>query len=456
MDIHKIDSTLHQSFLEEERKDAITGDLIQANDEVVFCGMCKSAFLKDSWEFISKTHCGQKNTLKDFPVAIQLLLNVPVINPVFITPLMSSFSMKEWKEHLRAFGVEDKKTVIYHKSNFIADWQNSKQVLPQVQKEIVKKTYREPSQEIAPLSYPNKLKRRIRGQKKRIKNYIDDHRDNKIWFLDSQPLVGGSVLVTVFALMITLFPAISSPIEVEVGSLILQSILILCTCPMLYILYQFTEVSFQHIKQKIILPKKSKPILKLLTSIVEETKNRNINTLFGVVENKFFVYNENNRMLSFYFNENKITIFYNFDKNLSLQLKNKNGKEISFSLVFFSKQKMSEFLITLAKQKRYFVDKSKVNLIDFPPNQEKYLKEKLSNHKEFVFVKPKPQPINKDSKKQDSKEDTESTTIYPQSAINLTDLTKLEKSQKVSKQSQNRNQHHQNRHQTQYKNYKRR
>ncbi len=455
MNIHTINNISHKSFLEEERNDSITGDLIQANDEVVFCGICKSVFLKDSWKFINETHCGQKNTLKEFPIARQLLLNAPVINPVFITPLLSSFSMKEWKEHLNDFDVEDKKATIYLKSNFIIDWQNSKSALPQVEKQTFKKMYREPAQQIAPLSYIKKLKRRFRGQKRRIKNYIDDHRDDKIWFLDSQPLVGLSVLFNVFALIITIFPAISSPIEVEYSSLILQSILILCTCPILYVMYQFTELTFGHLKQKValLLSTKSKPISlpKRLNQIVEETNNNNVNTLFGIIENKFFLYTQDNRILSFCFNENEIIIFHISDKQLSLQLKNQMKEETFFSLVFFSKRKMSEFLLTLAKQKNHFMDKSKVNLIDFPPNKEKYLKKNLRNYKEFIFVKPTPQPSKKESKEYSEK----MTMIQLENPLNPIDLTKLEKSQKVSKQSKNRNHHYQNRHQMQYRNYKR-
>ena len=80
MNIHKIDSHLHQSFLEEERKDSITGDLIQANDEVVFCAICKSAFLKNSWEYIGKKHFVQSKTLITVPIAVPVLLSVSIIN----------------------------------------------------------------------------------------------------------------------------------------------------------------------------------------------------------------------------------------------------------------------------------------------------------------------------------------------------------------------------------------
>ena len=118
MNIHKIDSRLHQSFLEEERKDAITGDLIQANDEVVFCGTCKSAFLKDSWEYIGKKHCNDSKTLDSVPVSSPLSLSVFKIVPKFITLINSDISFKECQNFLSTFKPSDKKTVIYLKENF--------------------------------------------------------------------------------------------------------------------------------------------------------------------------------------------------------------------------------------------------------------------------------------------------------------------------------------------------
>ncbi|WP_375561508.1 hypothetical protein ACE193_02825 [Bernardetia sp. OM2101] len=109
MNIHKIDSHLHHSFLEEDRKDAITGDLIQANDEVVFCGVCKSAFLKGSWEYMDRKHCGQTKTLKKVPVSVPLLLNITSIKPHFITLTNVSTSFEECLDLLSSFNPKDKK-----------------------------------------------------------------------------------------------------------------------------------------------------------------------------------------------------------------------------------------------------------------------------------------------------------------------------------------------------------
>ena len=112
MNIHKIDPYLHQYFLEEERKDSVTGDLIQANDEVVFCASCKSAFLKGSWEYMDRKHCGQTKTLKKVPVSAPLLLNVTSIKPHFITLTNSTLSYKRYLKLLSSFSPMEKKVEI--------------------------------------------------------------------------------------------------------------------------------------------------------------------------------------------------------------------------------------------------------------------------------------------------------------------------------------------------------
>ena len=66
-------------FLQENRQDPITGDSFSIRDEIVFCAECKSAFLKESWEFMGNTHCKQAKTLKEFPISEILLLQKPQI-----------------------------------------------------------------------------------------------------------------------------------------------------------------------------------------------------------------------------------------------------------------------------------------------------------------------------------------------------------------------------------------
>ena len=65
MNIHKLNIEEHSHII--GRKDAVTGDKITQNDEVVFCSVCQSAFLKDSWEYMNFQHCEQSETLDFVP-----------------------------------------------------------------------------------------------------------------------------------------------------------------------------------------------------------------------------------------------------------------------------------------------------------------------------------------------------------------------------------------------------
>ena len=65
MNIHKLDRQNHSHVI--GRKDAVTGDKITQDDEVVFCSVCQSVFLKDSWEYMNGEHCGQSETLDFIP-----------------------------------------------------------------------------------------------------------------------------------------------------------------------------------------------------------------------------------------------------------------------------------------------------------------------------------------------------------------------------------------------------
>jgi hypothetical protein len=67
MHTHRLHPTTHAALLAQDRRDPISGDFLQEGDEVVFCAACRSAFLKDSWEYLGKTHCGQRETLQDVP-----------------------------------------------------------------------------------------------------------------------------------------------------------------------------------------------------------------------------------------------------------------------------------------------------------------------------------------------------------------------------------------------------
>ncbi|WP_338790401.1 hypothetical protein [Bernardetia sp. MNP-M8] len=59
-------------FLDENRQDPITGDGFEIGDEIVFCAECKSAFLRESWEYMGNKHCNQIQTLNQIPKAKKL------------------------------------------------------------------------------------------------------------------------------------------------------------------------------------------------------------------------------------------------------------------------------------------------------------------------------------------------------------------------------------------------
>lgn len=63
----RIDSEKHTAFLAQHRHDSVTAEPITAGDEVVFCKVCGSVFKTESWDYIGREHCGQKQTLERFP-----------------------------------------------------------------------------------------------------------------------------------------------------------------------------------------------------------------------------------------------------------------------------------------------------------------------------------------------------------------------------------------------------
>ncbi|WP_375558644.1 tetratricopeptide repeat protein [Bernardetia sp. OM2101] len=72
---HFIDKHKHAPFLAQKRQDSITHEIIEEGDEVVFCSVCKSAFMVDSWEYIGRSHCHQSQTLKKVPALRSLSLD---------------------------------------------------------------------------------------------------------------------------------------------------------------------------------------------------------------------------------------------------------------------------------------------------------------------------------------------------------------------------------------------
>ncbi|AFM03071.1 hypothetical protein Fleli_0607 [Bernardetia litoralis DSM 6794] len=70
--VHRLNIQNHFHII--GRQDGITGDTIKANDEIVFCASCQSVFLKDSWEYMSKNHCNQSETLDFVPSPVPKLV----------------------------------------------------------------------------------------------------------------------------------------------------------------------------------------------------------------------------------------------------------------------------------------------------------------------------------------------------------------------------------------------
>ncbi|MEM6299508.1 MAG: hypothetical protein AAF740_12540, partial [Bacteroidota bacterium] len=67
MHTHHLHERTHEAFLSEGRIDPITGEEILAGHEIVICAACKSAFLRETWEYLGKEHCDQKRTAKEIP-----------------------------------------------------------------------------------------------------------------------------------------------------------------------------------------------------------------------------------------------------------------------------------------------------------------------------------------------------------------------------------------------------
>ncbi|WP_338762921.1 hypothetical protein WAF17_18580 [Bernardetia sp. ABR2-2B] len=84
MHTHIIQKPRHQAFLDENRSDPITGDDIKEGDEIVFCAICKSAFLKDTWFYLDKVHCNQNETLGKFPSSEKLEINGVTRPPLYV------------------------------------------------------------------------------------------------------------------------------------------------------------------------------------------------------------------------------------------------------------------------------------------------------------------------------------------------------------------------------------
>ncbi|PIY08896.1 MAG: hypothetical protein COZ18_09990 [Flexibacter sp. CG_4_10_14_3_um_filter_32_15] len=69
---HRLNTTTHSDFLNQERIDPITGEKIEEGHTIVICAACKSAFFIESWEYLGNEHCNQDETLSEIPIAKSL------------------------------------------------------------------------------------------------------------------------------------------------------------------------------------------------------------------------------------------------------------------------------------------------------------------------------------------------------------------------------------------------
>ncbi len=329
MNIHKIQSHLHQSFLEEKRKDGITGDLIQANDEVVFCGICKSAFLKDSWEYMDRKHCGQTKTLKSVPISVPLLLNVSRIVPHFITLVNTSISFEKCFKMLSSFNPRDKKVEIR---------------LDQILKQGTEQ-------------YENLLKKAneiIEKDTRAIKEYNQvTHQISK-----SKDYISAIPISLFLGFALSIFPAHGFE---SFWNRILFIATVMLIIYFSIIIFSFLSPTIRNMKKKNIV---------LLENSDNETET---SVTFGIFNHSLFFYFEQVQQGIFIelarISEIEIQYQSNYCVNLILRKNDKNNNKITIPLVFSKKERITTFLIRLAKTKKDISNHSKIKLINFPEKE---------------------------------------------------------------------------------------
>ncbi|WP_291723418.1 hypothetical protein [Bernardetia sp.] len=336
MHIHKIDKQTHHNFLEEERKDPITGDLIEIGSEVVFCARCKSAFLKESWNYIKREHCGQKNTLKKFPKSKTLLLNIALIQPNFITLVGIAISPQACLKLFFDFEPTEKKVDVNLASAF----------------------------QYGTIQY-NKLMK-IASSITKLENTTEKKLDNKIDWTD---VVFQSGIFTFILLFATVLPL----------SFILETIEAKIFVVLGYIVTTFVFALSQQYKKI----KKKKLILK-------NNEKEDSSVTFGIFNHDLFLYFEKHNVAVF-LDIKKIKEFeleYETDNFTYLHLKSKNRshKSISIPLIFSKKERITTFLLRLVKAKDDVKNASKIVIKEFPADQVRLLKRKFIAFNKFVFI----------------------------------------------------------------------
>ncbi|WP_375561507.1 hypothetical protein ACE193_02820 [Bernardetia sp. OM2101] len=380
MNIHKIDNHLHHSFLEEERKDAITGDLIQANDEVVFCGVCKSAFLKDSWEYMGKKHCNDFKTLDSVPISQPLSLSVFKIIPKFITLINSDISFKECQKFLSTFKPSNKKTVIYLKEDFKKGTVKYNELLDQCKRIESKRIGDEMRENYKPIEI------------------INEHLFNTC---------AGTLGVSVIFLPITLLK-LNEFVKLGWTWGIVLSLVIISV--IYFLIHKFLKyASFeQEDKQK---NKKdiseqeeisNKVIHKFPPKSMHSSDNHDAVT-FGMIDKSLFFYFEEAQQAIFleFTRIDQIRINYQSDTYWYITLIKHKQKdvEVTIPLVFLNKEELDLFLLELGKMQKELSSKTKMTLIDFPSSIIRNYKEKSFRYKNFLFIQNSTETQTEDYKK---------------------------------------------------------
>ncbi|WP_338813918.1 hypothetical protein V9L05_00325 [Bernardetia sp. Wsw4-3y2] len=359
MNIHKIDPHLHHSFLEEERKDAITGDLIQANDEVVFCGVCKSAFQKDSWEYMDRKHCGQTKTLKNVPISMPLLLNVRTINPHFITLTNSSTSFKKCLKLLSSFKAKDKKVDIALNSILKRGTEEYEKLTKRAIKKIDRKIGQERKiKESRNCLYPNKEEEENIGDLIRTRTILISSLVSTIFIFlipDAYAFARFPFLISIFILILLSFEKIKSLIKKEIK------------------------------KRKEITRKKQ-----ISLGNFESMFEFKYSITFGIFNHNLFLYFEELKQAIFVelTRVSKIEIRYKSHCYILLTLKSykRAKKEIEIPLVFSKNSEVTEFLVKLASSNKEIANPSNIMITSFPANQKKTLQSSLKFYPNITFI----------------------------------------------------------------------
>ncbi|WP_338813828.1 hypothetical protein V9L05_21145 [Bernardetia sp. Wsw4-3y2] len=378
MNIHQINNSLHQDFLKEERKDPITGDMIKSGDRIVFCQVCKSAFLKDSWKYMNNRHCGQSDTLSEFPIATNLFFNVSVIQPQFITSTASYSPFNQWENFFSEFEPEmrEKKIKIHLEESFRPLTSGYRiflnQALPSYEKELEDYQYRYER----PLTLANP-------------HSLYDYKRESF----SESLLFNGILA--IPLIFTLIPIIAFFPDSYLDKSFFSFVGVIWIFPTLQIIYHQIKNSIR--KRKI---KKethfinSSPPSYPLTRKKENDMFRIVRAYqssitFGIYESSLFLYFDKEQKSIFFTLEGLESIEIEYQSKLYLHLilnKLENTeKKVRVPLIFLNETEINFFLTELAKAKKQTKNNIRLKL-NFPSNRISDLDRKLVLSDEFEFT----------------------------------------------------------------------